>query len=261
MTLLNSEDEERTEGKLTLTPHLSHQIQASFLDLERTRTDIGFTGVRKVDVASFNDNRQDPQEIQSGNNTGILSSSQRSVLGLPGQPSTRASGVPARAARSLAVLTLSRSARRSLHPTGAALRALGGALAISRGRSLDLRSRLELTHGTAAYARSSAKFLNDRFSVLIRRQRPAGTDRREPAARRARRPGPVLARLSITGARWQVNGHQQASQKAVQRFRPVLAHQLLVKLSKMLALSCRSLQIADTSGPGLRVEVLICSRP
>ena len=72
LTVPTSDDESRFEGKVTVTPHPSHQIQASFLDLERTRTGTQFSSVRNVDLASFNDNRTDPQEILSVNYTGIL---------------------------------------------------------------------------------------------------------------------------------------------------------------------------------------------
>ncbi|MEM7351947.1 MAG: TonB-dependent receptor, partial [Acidobacteriota bacterium] len=75
LTVPTTDDETRLEGKLTVTPHPSHQLQASFLDLERTRAGTGFGPVRKVDLASFNDNRLDPQEIKSANYTGILTSS------------------------------------------------------------------------------------------------------------------------------------------------------------------------------------------
>ncbi|MEM7352657.1 MAG: TonB-dependent receptor [Acidobacteriota bacterium] len=67
--------EDRTEGKLTVTPHPSHQLQGSYLELNRTRTNVGFGPVRQVDVRSFSPNRTDPQEITSGNYTGILTSS------------------------------------------------------------------------------------------------------------------------------------------------------------------------------------------
>ena len=75
LTVPTTDDETRVEGKVTVTPHPSHQIQGSFLDLERTRSGIGFNSVRKVDLASFNPNRLDPQEIKSVNYTGILTPS------------------------------------------------------------------------------------------------------------------------------------------------------------------------------------------
>ncbi len=70
-----SDLEDRTEGKLTITPHPSHQIQGSFLELNRTQTNVGFGSVRQVDLRSFSPNRTDPQEIKSVNYTGILTSS------------------------------------------------------------------------------------------------------------------------------------------------------------------------------------------
>ncbi len=67
--------ETRLEGKLTITPHPSHQVQVSYLDLERTRTNTGFGPVRQIDFESFSPNRTDPQEITAANYTGILTPS------------------------------------------------------------------------------------------------------------------------------------------------------------------------------------------
>ena len=75
LTIVTGTDETRLEGKLTATPHPSHQIQGSYLDLERTTSGVGFSSVRQVDLASFNPSRLDPQEIKSANYTGILTSS------------------------------------------------------------------------------------------------------------------------------------------------------------------------------------------
>ncbi len=75
ITFPSNDDETRKEGKLTVTPHPSHQIQASYLELERTRTNRGFGPVRQIDLDSYSPNRTDPQEISSINYTGILSSS------------------------------------------------------------------------------------------------------------------------------------------------------------------------------------------
>ena len=74
-TFGTTDDEERLEAKLTITPHPSHQLQGSYLDLSRTRSGIGFGPVRQIDFRSFNDNRTDPQEITSGNYTGVLTPS------------------------------------------------------------------------------------------------------------------------------------------------------------------------------------------
>ena len=67
--------ETRLEGKLTITPHPSHQIQGSYLELERTRTNTGFGPVDQIDFESFSPNRTDPQEITAVNYTGILTPS------------------------------------------------------------------------------------------------------------------------------------------------------------------------------------------
>ena len=74
-TFSRDDFETRFEGKLTITPHPSHQLQASYLELDRTRTNTGFGPVRQIDFRSFSPNRTDPQEISALNYTGILTPS------------------------------------------------------------------------------------------------------------------------------------------------------------------------------------------
>jgi len=65
-----TDEETRFEGKLTITPHPSHSIIGSYLEIDRTRAGTSFGTV--LDLRSINANREDPQEIQSVNYTGIL---------------------------------------------------------------------------------------------------------------------------------------------------------------------------------------------
>jgi outer membrane receptor protein involved in Fe transport len=68
-----TDEERRLEGKLTVTPHPSHSVIGSYLEIERTRGGTRFAG--ELDLRSVNANREDPQEIKSVNYTGILTSS------------------------------------------------------------------------------------------------------------------------------------------------------------------------------------------
>ncbi|MDH3744833.1 MAG: TonB-dependent receptor [Acidobacteriota bacterium] len=72
ITYPTSDTEDRTEYKLTLSPHPSHSIIGSQIEIERTRSGSAFGSI--LDTQSLND-RQDPQEIESINYTGILTSS------------------------------------------------------------------------------------------------------------------------------------------------------------------------------------------
>jgi len=65
-----TDEETRTEGKLTASPHKSHSIIGSYLEIDRTRSGTEFGTI--LDLNSVNQNREDPQEIISGNYTGIL---------------------------------------------------------------------------------------------------------------------------------------------------------------------------------------------
>ncbi|MEM7052681.1 MAG: TonB-dependent receptor [Acidobacteriota bacterium] len=72
ITYPTSNSEERTEGKLTITPHPSHSVIGSYLEIEQVQTNTDFGTV--LDLRSLNAQREDPQEIQSVNYTGILTS-------------------------------------------------------------------------------------------------------------------------------------------------------------------------------------------
>jgi TonB-dependent receptor-like protein len=67
------DSETRYEGKLTITPHPSHTLVGSYLEIERTRTNTTFGTI--LDLRSVNPPRDDPQEIEAYNYTGILTSS------------------------------------------------------------------------------------------------------------------------------------------------------------------------------------------
>ncbi len=73
ITFPTSDDEERLEIKLTLSPNQSHSIIGSYFDIERSRAGSSFGTF--IDLASVNENRTDPQEIVSVNYTGILTPS------------------------------------------------------------------------------------------------------------------------------------------------------------------------------------------
>lgn len=64
-------EETRLEGKLTLTPHPSHSVVGSYLEIEETTQNSDFGTI--LDLRSLTQ-REDPQEIQSVNYTGILTS-------------------------------------------------------------------------------------------------------------------------------------------------------------------------------------------
>jgi len=68
----NGREQTRTEGKLTLSPHQSHTVIGSYLEIDDTTT--GSTFGTAIDVNGIT-NREDPQEILSANYTGILSPS------------------------------------------------------------------------------------------------------------------------------------------------------------------------------------------
>ncbi len=65
-----TDEETRTEMKLTVSPNNSHSIIGSYLEIERDRTNTDFGTI--LDQRSLNPNRGDPQEISSVNYTGIL---------------------------------------------------------------------------------------------------------------------------------------------------------------------------------------------
>ncbi len=67
-----TDEEDRLEGKLTLAATPSHNVIASYSEIDRIRTNTSFGTF--LDLASLNPNREDPQEIKSINYTGILSS-------------------------------------------------------------------------------------------------------------------------------------------------------------------------------------------
>ncbi len=66
-----SDEEQRIEAKLTVSFTPSHSVIGSYLDIERTRAGSTFGTI--LDLRSVN-NRTDPQDIKSGNYTGILTS-------------------------------------------------------------------------------------------------------------------------------------------------------------------------------------------
>jgi hypothetical protein len=65
-----TDEETRTEIKLTVSPNNSNTIIGSYLDIDRVRTNTDFGTI--LDLRSLNPNRGDPQEISSINYTGIL---------------------------------------------------------------------------------------------------------------------------------------------------------------------------------------------
>ncbi len=67
-----TDEERRLEGKLTVTPHPSHSLIGSYLEIERARTNTLFGTV--LDLRSVSPTREDPQEIKAVNYTGILTS-------------------------------------------------------------------------------------------------------------------------------------------------------------------------------------------
>ncbi len=66
-----TDSETRLEGKLTVTPHPSHTLIGSYIDIDRTRDGSIFGTV--LDLRSVTQ-REDPQKIKSINYTGILTS-------------------------------------------------------------------------------------------------------------------------------------------------------------------------------------------
>jgi hypothetical protein len=66
-----SDEETRVEGKFTVSPHPSHSVIASYLEIDRSRTNTDFGTI--LDLNSLNANRTDPQEIKAINYTGVLS--------------------------------------------------------------------------------------------------------------------------------------------------------------------------------------------
>ena len=68
-----SDKETRYEGKLTASPHPSHSVIGSYIDISHERGGTIFSGT-ELDLRSVNRNRQDPQTIKSINYTGILTS-------------------------------------------------------------------------------------------------------------------------------------------------------------------------------------------
>ncbi len=62
--------QERQELKLTVTPHPSHSLVGSYLNRDQVQTNDEFNG---VDASTLTD-REDPQELGSGNYTGIFGS-------------------------------------------------------------------------------------------------------------------------------------------------------------------------------------------
>jgi outer membrane receptor protein involved in Fe transport len=66
----STDEERRLEGKLTVTPHPSHSLIGSYLEIERSRTNTFFGVI--LDLRSVSATREDPQEIKSVNYTGIL---------------------------------------------------------------------------------------------------------------------------------------------------------------------------------------------
>ncbi|MEM7479813.1 MAG: TonB-dependent receptor [Acidobacteriota bacterium] len=67
-----TQTETRLEGKLTITPHPSHSVIGSYLEIDEVNTNTDFGVI--LDLRSVNAMREDPQEIQSLNYTGILTS-------------------------------------------------------------------------------------------------------------------------------------------------------------------------------------------
>ncbi|MEM7354268.1 MAG: TonB-dependent receptor [Acidobacteriota bacterium] len=63
---------ERTEGKLTISPSESHRIIGSFMERESTSAGNHFAA---VDLSTVNASRSDPEELISGNYTGVLTDS------------------------------------------------------------------------------------------------------------------------------------------------------------------------------------------
>ncbi|MCP3934513.1 MAG: TonB-dependent receptor, partial [Actinomycetia bacterium] len=72
ITFPTSDAEERIEAKATIALTPSHSLIGSYLEISRTRAGSTFGTI--LDTRSIN-NRTDPQDIKSGNYTGILTSS------------------------------------------------------------------------------------------------------------------------------------------------------------------------------------------
>ncbi len=72
ITYPTTDEEQRLEAKATIALTPSHSVIGSYLEIERTRSGSTFGNV--LDLRSLND-RTDPQDIKSGNYTGILTSS------------------------------------------------------------------------------------------------------------------------------------------------------------------------------------------
>jgi hypothetical protein len=70
ITYEKSDNEDRTEGKLTVSFTPSHSLIGSSIEIERERGNANF--IREMDLRSLTQ-RSDPQELKSGNYTGILS--------------------------------------------------------------------------------------------------------------------------------------------------------------------------------------------
>ncbi|MCP3937003.1 MAG: TonB-dependent receptor, partial [Actinomycetia bacterium] len=71
-TYPTSDTEERIEAKATLALTPSHSLIGSYLEISRTRSNATFGSILELNQLS---DRTDPQDITSGNYTGILSSS------------------------------------------------------------------------------------------------------------------------------------------------------------------------------------------
>ena len=71
ITYPTSDDEQRIEAKATIALTPSHSVIGSYLEIERTRANSSF--VREMDLQSLT-NRRDPQDIKTGNYTGIITS-------------------------------------------------------------------------------------------------------------------------------------------------------------------------------------------
>ena len=68
-----NDEEQRYEGKLTWSPHSSHRIIGSYMQLERTQGPYDF--FTALEPRAMSPNRSLPQELYSANYTGVLSES------------------------------------------------------------------------------------------------------------------------------------------------------------------------------------------
>jgi hypothetical protein len=73
--LAQTDEEDRFEVKLTGSVTPSHSLVGTYIEIDQARTNQFFTGAVNIDLGTVSPVRTDPQEIISGNYTGILTPS------------------------------------------------------------------------------------------------------------------------------------------------------------------------------------------